>query len=346
MAIPGIPTARLRAAARIEVMHVKTLQRTWAVVLAAGDGTRLASLTTDAHGNSVPKQFCSLDGGDSLLDDAMHRARHVAPRERICVIVAEHHRRYWQSALWTTPASNIIVQPRNCGTANGILLATLRILERDPLARIVFLPADHFVRDEAALAGSLREMATLLTRNPEELLLLGIEPEEADPELGYIVPARHRVAGDGTRGVERFVEKPQPALARELLRAGALWNSFIFAAHAPALLGRLRQAQPEIVERMETAIARDARLGARSIALEEMYADLESVDFSRAVVQGAESALRVIAAPACGWSDLGTPKRVAEALRRFEPVERRERNAVMPAFINLAAQHARLALVG
>lgn len=326
---------------------MKTLQRTWAIVLAAGDGTRLASLTTDEHGNSVPKQFCSLDGGSSLLADAMHRARHVAPRERVCVIVAEHHRRYWQSALWTTPASNVIVQPRNCGTANGILLATLRILERDPLARIVFLPADHHVRDEAALAGALRELATLLTRNPEELLLLGIEPEEADPELGYIVPAKAAPAdAEGTRRVERFVEKPQPALARELLRAGALWNSFIFAAHAPALLGRLRQAQPEIVERMETAIARDARLGARSIALEELYEDLPSVDFSRAVVQGAEQSLRVIAAPACGWSDLGTPRRVAEVLRRFERVERRESALAMPAFINLAAQHARLAMVG
>jgi mannose-1-phosphate guanylyltransferase len=324
---------------------VKTLQRTWAIVLAAGDGTRLASLTTDEHGNAVPKQFCSLDGGSSLLADAMQRARQVVPRERVCVIVAEQHRRYWQSALWTTPASNIIVQPRNCGTANGILLATLRILERDPLARIVFLPADHHVRDEAALAGSLREVATLLTRNPRELLLVGIEPEEADPELGYIVPARH-AGDDAARGVERFVEKPQAAVARELLRAGALWNSFIFAACAPTLLGMLRRALPEIVERMETALARDARLGARSIALEEMYAELPSVDFSRAVMQGAEASLRVITAPACGWSDLGTPRRVAEALKRFAPVRRREAVGIRPAFINLAAQHARLAMAG
>lgn len=326
-------------------MRVRTLQRTWAVVLAAGDGTRLASLTTDEHGNSVPKQFCSLDGGSSLLAEAMHRARHVAPRERVCVIVAQHHRRYWQSALWTSPASNIIVQPRNCGTANGILLATLRILERDPLARIVFLPADHYVRHESALATSLRDVATLLTRNPDELLLVGIEPEEADPELGYIVPSKAE-SESGARGVERFVEKPQPALARELLRSGALWNSFIFAACAPVLLGMLRTAQPEIVERMETAIARDARLGARSIALEELYQDLPSVDFSRAVMQGAEGKLRVVTAPACGWSDLGTPKRVAEALKRFEPAPRRDAPVPMPAFINLAAQHARLALAG
>src|SRR5688572_18229954 len=129
-----------------EDSRVKTLQRTWAVVLAAGDGTRLSRLTIDEHGNAVPKQFCSLDGGQSLLAEAMQRARHAAPRERTCAIVADHHRRYWHSALWAVPRVNVIVQPRNCGTANGILLATLKFLERDPLALIVFLPADHFVR--------------------------------------------------------------------------------------------------------------------------------------------------------------------------------------------------------
>jgi mannose-1-phosphate guanylyltransferase len=324
---------------------VKTLQRTWAIVLAAGDGTRLASLTTDEHGNSVPKQFCSLDGGSSLLHEAMQRARQVAPRERVCVIVAEHHRRFWQSALWAMPMSNVIVQPRNRGTANGVLLATLRILERDPLARIVFLPADHYVRDEAALAGALREAATLLTRTPDELLLLGIEPEEADPELGYIVPVGDR--HESLRGVRRFVEKPPAAVARQLLNQGALWNSFIFAAHGPALLGMIRAAAPDNVERVETALARDARTGSRSRALEEVYEGLPELDFSRGVMQGAESVLRVITAPACGWSDLGTPRRVAEALKQFDPLPpRRSIPSAMPAFINLAAQHARLAMAG
>jgi mannose-1-phosphate guanylyltransferase len=100
-------------------------QRTWGLVLAAGDGTRLATLTTDANGRSVPKQFCSLNGGRSLLEDAMHRARHIVPRDRLCAIVAADHRRYWQRTLWTLPSSNVIVQPRNRGTAHGILLAVL-----------------------------------------------------------------------------------------------------------------------------------------------------------------------------------------------------------------------------
>ena len=48
---------------------------TWAVVLAAGDGTRLAALTTDASGNSVPKQFCSLNGGRTLIEETLQHAR-------------------------------------------------------------------------------------------------------------------------------------------------------------------------------------------------------------------------------------------------------------------------------
>jgi mannose-1-phosphate guanylyltransferase len=330
---------------------MRSRQRTWALVLAAGDGTRLASLTTDSNGRSVPKQFCSLTGGRSLLEEAMQRARRIVPRDRLCAIVAADHRRYWQRTLWALPASNVIVQPRNCGTANGILLAVLSILERDPLARIVFLPADHYVRNENALGESLREAATLLTRNPDGLALVGIEPEEADPELGYIVPGP--VLVDGTRAVERFVEKPDASLARQLLAGGALWNSFIFAACGPALIGMMRDRMPEVVEAMATAIARDARLGTRT-AVEQLYRELPLVDFSRAIVQGAERHLRVITAPACGWSDLGTPQRVAATLKRLE-LERLERvNEVArapsfihaPAFINLAAQHARLGFAG
>lgn len=325
---------------------MKHVPHTWAVVLAAGDGTRLSALTTDSDGTPVPKQYCSLNGGGSLLHEALQRAAHVAPRERVCAIVADQHRPYWRMDLWSLPAGNVIVQPSNRGTAHGVLLSVLRILERDPLARILFLPADHYVADETAFAGALRETTALLNRCTRELLLIGIEPEEPDPGLGYIVPGR--MYGDGSFAVQRFVEKPQPEVATELLTRGALWNSFIFAAHASSLLGMLRQSIPAAVEDMATALARDDR----SDALTQTYERLDSVDFSRGIVQGAERSLRVIAAPQCGWTDLGTPRRVTDTLRRLErlssgpaqtPIAYRS-SVRPPAFINLAAQHARLGI--
>ena len=316
-------------------------RQTWAVVLAAGDGTRLASLTTDSRGNAVPKQFCSLHGESSLLQDALRRAQPIVPRERLCVVVAERHRPYWQEALWSLPERNVIVQPRNCGTAHGILLTVLHILARDPQARIVFLPADHYVRDEAALTFALKETVASMNRYAQELLLLGIEPDEPDPELGYIVPGN--VLAGGARAVQQFVEKPQREMARELIGRGALWNSFIFAAHGATLLELLRERLPLTVVAMAQAVALTVRDG-HSESLPALYSTLGTIDFSRAVVQGAESRLRVVTAAACGWTDLGTPQRVIAALQRpLAPAMPRRRTAAMaPAPINLALQHARL----
>jgi mannose-1-phosphate guanylyltransferase len=52
-------------------------------------------------------------------------------------VVSQRHRRWWEPALAGVAAANIIVQPRNCGTANGILLPLLHIMERDPEACVV-----------------------------------------------------------------------------------------------------------------------------------------------------------------------------------------------------------------
>jgi mannose-1-phosphate guanylyltransferase len=320
-------------------------RHTWAVVLAAGEGSRLRCLTTDATGTSVPKQFCSLSGGPSLLQEAMNRALTLVPRARVTTVVAAQHRRWWQGALQGFPARNTIVQPRNRGTANGILLPLLTILRRDPFARIAFLPSDHFVRDEATLTGSLAEAANQLREQPNELVLLGISPDEADPELGYIVPRRDARAGAAF--VERFVEKPEMDVARALIEAGGVWNSFIFTADGNTLLALYRRRFPEIVDDMETALARDGDGGGDALAA--VYERLREVDFSRHVLQGAERQLRVLAVPACGWNDLGTPRRVAETISRLpsRQIKRPDPERAPPgAWINLAAAHARLQLAG
>ncbi len=131
----------------------------------------------------------------------------------LAAIVAEQHRAHWRSLLWALPNQNTIIQPVNRGTANGVLPSALSILRRDPLARIVFLPADHYVRDERTLMGTLRSAILQLTRTPEKVVLVGIEPDEPDPELGYIVP------GDNLRCFTssiRYSRKSWTGIAGEL----------------------------------------------------------------------------------------------------------------------------------
>lgn len=313
----------------------------WAIVLAAGEGSRLRTLTTTANGTAIPKQFCSLRGGPSLLQEALQRAQVVVPRERICSIVAVQHRRWWEGPLWPLPANNVIAQPGNRGTANGILLPLLHILERDPEASIVLLPSDHHVREEAVLARALRQATARLQSHQSELLLLGLEPEEPDPELGYIVPGAR--AGHRTFQVMRFVEKPHAALARELIEQGALWNAFIVAATGRALLRMFERSCNDIVLKMRGVVQHDRLDPMDGIAMASLYDRLPTLDFSRDIIEGREASLQVLAVPPCGWSDLGTLKRVAETLRRIPPDNLPLHDSVNAmAHLSLASQHARI----
>ncbi|MCI0434568.1 MAG: NTP transferase domain-containing protein [Gemmatimonadetes bacterium] len=315
-------------------------RHTWALVLAAGDGTRLRELTTTSTGISIPKQFCSLRGGPSLLDDALGRAESIACRERICTVVAEYHRQWWEPALVRLPRQNVIVQPGNRGTGNGTLLPLLHILRRDRQARIVLLPSDHHVRDESTLERSLRQALAQLAGHRTQVVMLGVEPDKTDPELGYIVPGRND--GTGLRTVERFVEKPPEAIARELIADGAVWNAFIAAARAQALLGLFARRFPGVVARMRAAVAGDAGNPDNPAATRELYRTLPEIDFSRHIAEGSELALRVLTVPVCGWSDLGTPARVLEALMREPPAAPAQPGAVLSpsSQLNLAARHA------
>jgi mannose-1-phosphate guanylyltransferase len=314
---------------------------TWALVLAAGEGSRLKSLTTTHTGVAVPKQFCSLHGGPSLLQEALHRAEAVAPRDRICTVVAEQHRRWWEGPLWSLMASNIIVQPENRGTANGLLLPLMHIAERDPQARVVVLPSDHYVRDEAMLARALRQAVARIAPDTTALYLLGIVPDEADPELGHIVPGRRDA--DGALRVAEFIEKPSMTLARSMLDRGALWNAFILVGAVKAFISLFAARFPGITAEMRAAVRQDASNVSAAVATGDVYGRLPELDFSRDVLEGSEAILRVQPVPPCGWSDLGTPRRVAEALRRIPREGRTFAAPIIPAgYLSLAAQHARL----
>ena len=311
----------------------------WALILAAGEVSRLRGLTTTPGGLSVPKQFCSLQGGPSLLEETLWRAESVTQRRRMVTVVAAQHRRWWEAPLWSAEPENVIVQPDNKGTASGLLLPLLHIMRRDPNATVVVLPSDHFVRNESVLARGLRQAARLARIDHQHVYLLGLVPEEIDPELGYILP--DDLSGMAASSVRQFIEKPSIDVARDLVQDGALWNVFILATSARALLGLYSSRYPGLVADMSRAVERDGGDSLAATAARALYPQLPTLDFSGDVLQGQESRLRVLTVPACGWSDLGTPRRVAETLSRITRKSNPAQDPRHTAYLSLAAQHSR-----
>ena len=126
-------------------------------------------------------------------------------------------------------------------------------------------------------------------------------------------PEGNRPAAQRSQVVEQFCEKPPAELAERLLRAGALWNTFIMASSASRFWALGTAHMPEVMSLF--ARYRDAAGSPHERqVLDAIYADMPVIDFSRDVLQKA-AGLRAVPLAECGWSDWGTPRRVLESLR-------------------------------
>ncbi len=282
----------------------------WVIVLAAGEGSRLRSLTLDDAGVATPKQYCSLRGDGTFLDATLRRAERLVPRDHIVVVVAAEHARWWRQDLAHLPPHNVVVQPRNRGTCPGLLLPLLAILQRDPGASVLVLPSDHHIADEPRFARSTAAALAAAAGGDAGVTLLGVAADAPLSDYGWIVPADDRTLAP----VAAFVEKPAPVEARRLFVQGAAWNTFLFAARGQTLVELIDHCVPGLAADLRSA----ALLGGDAVS--RLYDRLPSVDLSRDVFQRDPSRLSLLKAPTCGWTDLGTPERVAECLTMLPPL--------------------------
>lgn len=287
----------------------------WAIVLAAGEGTRLAELTRAVYGRDVRKQFAALIGKRTFVQSTVDRiVRHVPP-SRIVVVVGEPDHDVAAQQLAGFPGIQIVAQPRNLGTAVGLLLPLCHVLDRDPRARVVVFPSDHHIGREAKFMQAVRRALRVAERAPSGLALVAAPADAAATDLGWIVPGP---PCDGGALVLAFVEKPTKKRAAELLRAGALWNTLVLTGRAQAMWELARREIPAVVASFDEYRGVVARPGAPAFR-QRMYERLPAADLSRDLLERAEG-LAVVAAEDVGWSDCGTPESLFRHVHGTHPL--------------------------
>lgn len=284
----------------------------FAVILAGGSGTRL----WPAVRGRVPKQFLSLYGHDSLLQQTARRLRRLLPWRRITVVTTSRYRAHVVRQLPHLPAANLFVEPQARGTAASLIFAAACISQRNRNALLLAVPSDHQIRDDVdtGFEDAVRA-ATEAARRGRAVVTIGIDPTRVDPGFGYLhTGPPHRSHPGRARVVRRFIEKPSVTAARRYVRSGEyLWNSGLMAVEVASLF--------EIGQRflLHTVIDICAAVGSGSAAaLRRSYRELAAMSIDHAILEHLSRspetrARHLVVRGNFEWHDLGSWDAVASA---------------------------------
>ena len=293
---------------------VSSERNEWAVILAGGDGTRLKSLTRKIAGDERPKQFCSVLGKRTLLEETRSRVALEIAAERTLYVVNRLHEPYYEPIIGNEPARDLVVQPSNRGTAPAILYSLMRIAAVDPEAVVAFFPSDHYISDDKKFMSHIRTALNTAGQRRDLVILLGLDPETPEVEYGWIEPAEPIQCQSRIYRVRRFWEKPNQFLAQVLQLRGCLWNSFVMVASIQALLGIIESAIPQLYDSF-AGLSPLFSTPEEATLIERLYARLVEVNFSHQVLGLRPERLAVLKVIDVKWNDLGEPKRVMASLK-------------------------------
>lgn len=279
-----------------------------ALLLAGGDGTRLQELTSEITGAPIPKQYCRLLQGASLLEATISRARLFVPRERISVVVNVDHLDLAKDQVNSLPESNVIVQPLNRDTGPGMVFALLRLERAFPDATVAVFPTDHYVDKDWAFVAHVLRAVNVISHLPDKIAVLGVEPDKPETGYGYLLPANPLKISCGAHRVEAFTEKPNAAVARAIIARGGLWNTFVMIFRLSRMLELLQELVPYEFDKM--ILLRNSPEKAT-----ELYRTLSPWNFSARVLPLIPQHLIVLKVGNVRWSDWGTRESVERTYR-------------------------------
>jgi mannose-1-phosphate guanylyltransferase len=293
------------------------------IVLAAGDGTRLRHYIQRRHGKILPKQFINFVGKRSMLEHTFDRAERLIPADRLFTVISRHHLDHPEvrQQLAGRSAGTVVLQPSNRDTGPGLLLPLIRLCRRYPGSIVAVFPSDHYVLEEDLFMHYVEQASRAIRKDPARFILLGMEPAAPESEYGYILPAEGHglLSWPGIRGVSRFIEKPPENVARDLIRSGGLWNTFVMVFSADTLLELARRHTPALVRAFDPIWRVDGEAEERQI-LERIYRDIPPLNFSRdfleIVALREPSRLFVLPVRGVTWSDWGSEGRVLQYTAR------------------------------
>jgi mannose-1-phosphate guanylyltransferase len=300
-----------------------------ALIMAGGGGTRFWPRSRRRR----PKQFLTLTGERTLLQQAYDRIEAAIPAERTWIITGAAYREETSRQLPQLAADRIVGEPCGRDTAACIGLGAALIAAQDPDAVMLVTPADHVIEPVQEFRRAVHVAEQMALEQPRALITFGIVPNYPATGYGYIhrgTPVAQR-QGVSVFRVQEFREKPDHDLAERFVFSGEyFWNSGIFVWKAATILDALRQRQPKLAAAVRR-IAEAWTTPDGAEVLRREYDSLDRISIDYAVMEHATEVL-VVQAP-FRWDDVGSWL----ALERLHPQDG-QRNTVLATHSGLKTE--------
>lgn len=275
------------------------------VILCGGVGSRLWPLSR----SGFPKQFLCLTGTESLFQEATKRLMNLSGEgyniSSPIIVTNEEHRFLALEQLreiGILPGATLL-EPVARNTAPALTLAALATVENGNDPVLVVTPADQTVADTFAFNGAMHDAIRQAAEGA--IVILGITPDRPETGYGYIQAV---VAPTPTLVVERFVEKPDEATARQYLAEGGYyWNAGMFVLKASVWLQAIESFRPDVAAATCAAYAQRSTEAAFVRPGKEEFSAIPIASIDYAVMErcpGSRFPIRMAPLDA-GWSDLG-----------------------------------------
>jgi len=224
------------------------------VILSGGTGSRLWPMSRELN----PKQFLSLYGEQTMLQETMTRLEGVTDLADPIVVCNEDHRFMVAQQMndLGIKVDKIILEPVGRNTAPAIAAAAEYIHEKAEAedAVMLILAADHIIQNTKEFHRVIEAGSRVAEQG--QLITFGIVPDKAETGYGYIKRAESFSAEEDAYIVERFVEKPDLETAQKYFDSGEYyWNSGMFMFKTSTILNELERLSPQIYQAVKQAVS-------------------------------------------------------------------------------------------
>ena len=271
--------------------------KTYGVIMAGGGGTRFWPLSR----HEEPKQLLNLSGKDLMINETIDRVATLCDKSDIFIVTNVDQVPKMQVATdGRIKSDHILSEPSARNTAACIGYAAFEIIKKYGDGIMCIFPSDHFIKDEKAFTGTLKEAISVAEDGA--LVTMGITPTFPCTGYGYIRFDKNE--SSVAKKVVEFKEKPNLATAEEYVASGEYaWNSGMFVWKASVILKEFERLLPDVYECL-TKIADAMETDTEKAVIEEVYPTIPSISIDYGIMEKSDK-VKVISAD-MGWNDVGS----------------------------------------